>query len=380
MIPAALALGLALVAAAPSRAQLDAIAEPAVAKGVAFLLGHQNKDGSFGSYSGGRSYEIMASVPGSLQAFKVATTALAAMALRSSPVRGEECAAAADRAVRYTIDHRGVGRPNGVEMYHIWALAYSLQLFSEELLRGGLAPERAAELKTAAADLVRRIGIYQVPDGGWTYYDFKVGAFNPSDSSMTFTSGTVLHALHQAKLAGIEVDEKRIEKGLRSIRRLRKEDGGYAYGTYLQYRPDIGINKIKGSLGRSQVCNYAIHLFGGPMTRETMARDLASMIEHQEFLDIARKRPIPHEAWYQNSGYFFYYGTYYAGLVLDVLDPADRARLWPGVRDMVVSKQEPDGSFWDYPLYGFHKGYGTAYALLTLCRPDPPAPEPASGR
>ena len=378
MIAAALALGAAVVLAPPA-CHLDSIAEPAVAKGVAFLLGHQNKDGSFGSYSGGRNYEIMATVPGSLHAFKMATTALAGMALRVSPIRTEECAAAADRAVKYVIDHRGVGRPNGVEMYHIWALAYGLQLCSEELLRSP-APERAAELKTACADLVRRIAIYQVPDGGWTYYDFKVGAFNPSDSSMTFTTATVLHALHQATLAGIEVDPKRTEKALRSIRRLRKEDGGYAYGTYLQYRPELGINKIKGSLGRSQACNYAIQLYGGKMTREDMTKDLESMVAKQEFLDIARKRPIPHEAWYQNSGYFYFYGTYYAGLVLDLLDPADRERLWPGLRDMVVSKQEEDGSFWDYPLYGFHKGYGTAYAILALCRPDPPAPEPATGK
>jgi len=26
----------------------------------------------------------------------------------------------------------------------------------------------------------------------------------------------------------------------------------------------------------------------------------------------------------------------------------------------------PDGSFWDYPLYGYHNPYGTGYALLAL--------------
>ena len=30
--------------------------------------------------------------------------------------------------------------------------------------------------------------------------------------------------------------------------------------------------------------------------------------------------------------------------------------------------QEPDGSWWDYQLYGYHKPYGTAYVLMTLAR------------
>ncbi len=361
----------AVLAAAPSRP--DAIADTAVARGVAFLLAHQNADGSFGTYSSGRDYEILASVPGSLHAFKVASTALAGMALRASPVRTDECGSAADRAVRYTLGHHTVGRPNGIEMYNIWAIAFSLQFLSGELLRPDRDPALEPELRRAACDLVRRLGIYQTVDGGWTYYDFNVGSLRPSDSSMTFTTGTVLYALDLARRAGVEVSQKTIDRGVKTLRMTRKEDGGYAYGIYLQYRPELGINKIKGSLGRSQNCNLALHLNGHLASREVLARDLESMIGKQEFLDIARKRPIPHEAWYQNSGYFYFFGTYYGGLVLDRLEPEDRERLWPGLRDMVASKQEPDGSFWDYPLYGFHKAYGTAFAILTLVRPAPEA-------
>ena len=29
---------------------------------------------------------------------------------------------------------------------------------------------------------------------------------------------------------------------------------------------------------------------------------------------------------------------------------------------------QPDGSLWDYPLYSYHKPYGTAFALITLTR------------
>jgi len=30
--------------------------------------------------------------------------------------------------------------------------------------------------------------------------------------------------------------------------------------------------------------------------------------------------------------------------------------------------QEQDGSWWDYPLYSYHKPYGTAFALMALTR------------
>jgi hypothetical protein len=34
----------------------------------------------------------------------------------------------------------------------------------------------------------------------------------------------------------------------------------------------------------------------------------------------------------------------------------------------VLKARQPDGSFWDYPLYGYHKAYGTGYAVATLAR------------
>ena len=36
--------------------------------------------------------------------------------------------------------------------------------------------------------------------------------------------------------------------------------------------------------------------------------------------------------------------------------------------EAVLACRQPDGSFWDYPLYSYHKPYGTAYALIALAR------------
>jgi len=38
------------------------------------------------------------------------------------------------------------------------------------------------------------------------------------------------------------------------------------------------------------------------------------------------------------------------------------------VADGVLKYQESDGSWWDFPMWDFHKPYGTAFAVMTLLR------------
>jgi hypothetical protein len=54
--------------------------------------------------------------------------------------------------------------------------------------------------------------------------------------------------------------------------------------------------------------------------------------------------------------------------VLDQLGPAERKLYAPRIAEFVLKARQPDGSYWDYPLYGYHKFYGTGYALIALSR------------
>ena len=96
---------------------------------------------------------------------------------------------------------------------------------------------------------------------------------------------------------------------------------------------------------------------------------LQQLVDQHRFAVAAVRRPIPHESFYQVSGYFYLYGLMYAAMVLDELgsEEAD-ARFWPHVVRHVLKARQPDGSYWDYPLYGFHKFYGTGFALMALAR------------
>ena len=99
------------------------------------------------------------------------------------------------------------------------------------------------------------------------------------------------------------------------------------------------------------------------------------------WLTMALHKPTPHESFAQNSGYFFYYGYYYSGMCLDMLTPNQVKRHASLLADDILTRQGTDGSWWDYPLYNYHKFYGTGYALYALSRawdklygqPEPPS-------
>ena len=86
------------------------------------------------------------------------------------------------------------------------------------------------------------------------------------------------------------------------------------------------------------------------------------------WLSIGRKRPVPHESWFAVAGYFYYFGHYYAGYCIELL-PEDRQRRHKDhLAAILLSHQEKDGSWFDYPLYDYGHPYGTGFALATLLR------------
>jgi len=349
--------------------------EAAVARGTDFLVRTQRKDGSWGSGVSRRPIEILAQVPGSHRAFRVGTTALCVLALERSPSAGEAGETAVRAGLEYLLTHHRVRRPHGIELYNVWSFGFGLETLATllETPRVSKNPVLRGRVEAAAIATIAALGRYQALDGGWGYYDFNAQTFRPSGSAMSFTTATILAALHAAQSRGLAVPTDMVERGLRSLRRLRKEDGSYAYGTYTQYHPAAGFNRISGSLGRTPTCDLALWLHGENVTQADLRRGLERLVRDHHFLDIARKRPWPHEAWYSNSGYYFYYGHYYAARAVELLPTASRNPLRAQLRRLVLARQEPDGSWWDFPLYSYHKPYGTALALLSLTLAPPPA-------
>ena len=213
------------------------------------------------------------------------------------------------------------------------------------------------------------LGRYECVDGGWCYYDFNAHTQKPSGSTISFVTATMLVALRQAKDAGVDVPQRLIDRGMASILRQRKPDFSYDYGEYLKYVPMMPVNRPGGSLGRSQACNLAMRLWGDRrVTDEVLRTWLDRLFARNLWLDLGRKRPIPHESWFQVAGYFFYYGHYYAALCIEQLPASERPPYRDQLAHVLLNVQEPDGSWWDFPLYDYHQQYGTAFALMSLVR------------
>ena len=85
------------------------------------------------------------------------------------------------------------------------------------------------------------------------------------------------------------------------------------------------VNRPGGSLGRSQACNLAMRLWGDKATTDAVIETwLDRLFARNLWLDLGRKRPIPHESWFQVAGYFFYFGHYYAGLCIEQIPQGPR--------------------------------------------------------
>jgi hypothetical protein len=341
----------------------------AIRAGVQWLVRNQNADGSWGSHESARPYEVLASVPGSQEAFLVATTGLCVMALQDVADPGAEAQRARERGIAFLVANAAVKRQSGMEHYNVWAFGYALRALAEELRRSPDGP-RAGEMRATMAKLVEKLGVYQTTDGGWGYLSLdEVPTLHPSDTSMSFTTATILIGIQAAEALGTEVPAALKAKAVDHLRRSRLPDGAFLYGEYLKYRPRMEVNERKGSACRTPACLYALDVCGGTVSESEYREALEDLlVRHAALQRAGIREPIPHRSFYAISGYFYLYGHAYAAYVLAKLPAADRAKYGPLLAKAVLLCREPDGSFWDYLLYGYHDAYGTAYALIALAR------------
>ncbi|MBI4583839.1 MAG: terpene cyclase/mutase family protein [Planctomycetes bacterium] len=344
--------------------------ERALDRGAAFLLRIQNRDGSWGTARRTKDLNIYAPVPGAHLAFRSAVTSLCVMALTELEGARPQVGSAIDRGERWLFENLPrLRRATGDALYNVWGHGYAIQALARLARRPPQDEARLRKVRNLIAGQVDLLGRYETVDGGWGYYDFNAHTQKPTADSTSFTTATILVAFAEARDLGSTLPEKLVKRAADSIVRQRKPDFSYLYGEYLKWRPMRGINRQGGSLGRSQACNLALRLWGDrAITDEVMKTALDRLFARNLWLDIGRKRPIPHESWFQVAGYFFYYGHYYAALCLEKLPPAERPEYQAHLAAVLLRLQEKDGSWWDFPFYDYHQPYGTAYALLALRR------------
>ncbi len=341
-----------------------------IERGIAFLLQDQNKDGSWGTPERTKDLNIFAPVPGSHHAFRMAVTSLCLSAMIEVGDRDEPQKQAIDRAEKWLLENLPhLRRADEVAIYNIWGHGYAIGALVRMHRRHADDSDLQEKIRRLIGTQYDMLDRYESVDGGWGYYDFRIGSKKPATDSTSFLSAAVLVAFDEARSIGVTPPKRLTQRAVDSIHRQQKPDNSYLYGEYLKYRPMLGINRPGGSLGRSQACNLALRLWGDKKITDQVLKDwLNRLIARNGWLSIGRKRPVPHESWFQVAGYFYYYGHYYAGLCIEQLPPADRHDFQSHLATILMKLQEKDGSWWDYPLYNYHQQYGTAYTLMALKR------------
>jgi hypothetical protein len=256
----------------------------------------------------------------------IAVTALAALALREWG--GEESRPAVLRAESYLRDESRVAVLDKDEI--AWAYAYRVLYFA----RAG-KPDECARL---AAVLLR----LQEESGTWAH-----------EYSNPFMTATALHALAEARKAGVEVPAAALKRGLDALAASRDARGVFSYGS-----PGRG-GAIEGGAGRMPFLEFVL-ASAGRVPAEGVKRALAASFRFHPLLERVRKVD-DHADAHQNGGFFFWYDQWGRSI----------AAAWAGDRDaldrqrrIVLETPEFDGTWVDSHELG--RVYGTAVALLTL--------------
>ena len=326
-----------------------------------YLVKSQRPDGSWGS---GQLTEgflwLYSSVPGSFEGFRDATTALCVMALREA---GEKTAH--DRGVQYLLNHGEEARRAEPELiYNIWAHFYIVEALSAEM-----KTNKDPRLPKVIAWNIDRLVRYEDMRGGWNYYDFEAHTQRPSGTPVSFGTAAGLVALYEARQAGVEVPQKLIDRAVRCLERMRLPNGAYIYGEYLEYVPRALANQPRGAVGRTQPSNYALWLWNSKKVGPSECLQGLDMFEQlHAFLEMGRKRPLPHSSWYQTAPYYFYFDHYYAARLAEKLGGDVQAKYGRMIADWILPLQEPGGSWWDFAMWDYHRPYGTAFVVMTLLR------------
>lgn len=363
---ACLWLSAALLAQSPDLGS-KAVAKAGADRAIEFFVATQHPTGTWGAASCDSLFDSGFS-PATYYSWQVGAHAIVVMAL----LRAEETPerrACLDMAVHWLLSTRMPLRGSDWDNDAVWAWLYGTTATVALAQDKRFMDDRwQAPLVQRGKEFVSWLEKNQVPEGGFGYYDDPTFSRRPKWAT-SFATSSVLPALFTAMQFGWTQDEAMLRRAARYIKRCRLPNGAYEYdlNPIPRLRGGEEINNIKGSLGRIQVCNWALRLAGdADTTVERVRTGVQQFFQHHEFLAIARMRPIPHEAYYQNAGYFFYFGHYYCSQTINLLPDGEREAFHRQLRAAILKTQRADGSFCDFQGTGYMTMSSTAFAALAL--------------
>ncbi len=251
-------------------------------------------------------------------------------------------------AMRFLADKANLNTKDRDEL--IWAYAYGARLLAETLTSASPHDDGAVD-RQRLAKLVKAILELQPASGQW-FHEYS----NP------FATATVLQALALAREAGVQVDTRRVNRGIGALKRCRGDSGGFTYGSVRRGRPRVDV---RGAAGRMPLCELALLLWG-ESDQQKLQHAIQMSFEHHQLMESVRKYD-DHASRYGYGGFFFWFDMLgRTDAILALTDKEQRKRHLQRQRDIILSIPEIDGCFVDSHELG--RTYGTAMALICLAK------------
>lgn len=345
-----------------------------IERALDFLVARQGADGSWGANAPESTLELGFALE-TYFAWKMASHGLVCLALASAPETPER-REAFEAAVRWLCTHRMPVRDSDWDIDFVWTALYGFVATSELLSDSRLAGDEWQGLVRARCQAFLDVLVkHQALSGGWAYYDDPPFDVVPTWAT-SFCTALVLPSLALAAERGLALPDDVLPRAQRYLARCALPNGAYSYDLDPVTRLDgvEHINLIQGSLGRTQVANWARRRLGDPkVTDEVLREGLAAFFRHRGFLDHVRTRPIPHEGFHANAGYFYFFAHYYAAKVINELPAAEREEWHARLRPHLVKTQWESGGACDFLDSPYTVNAGTSFLVLALTEGLEPA-------
>jgi len=345
-------------------------AEPArraLERALAWIIAGQHPDGTWGVFVPTDLLELDFASE-SYYDWNLASNFLVLLALMECEETPER-RAALERGMRAACEKRMTLRGDDWDNDQMWTALYATvsltRAAEDERLRSEPLRSLIHERGRQYAEV---LGRFQVIEGGWGYYDNPPFTHRPK-SATSFSTACVVPALAKALELGWIEDPSLVQRAIRYVDRCRLPNGAYQYhlDPIASLQGGEHYNEVQGSLGRIQVCNWALATVGvGKITTDLLREGLNHFFEEHRFFDAARLRPVPHEAYFSNAGYYYFFGHYYAALVINLLPFAEREDLHARLRTHLVKAMRADGSCTDFLGAQYDVLASTAFLALAL--------------
>jgi len=305
--------------------ELTPESKKAVEKGLAWLAGRQQEDGSFGSQGG---YSKHAGITG--------LCGLAFLAGGNVPGRGPY-GQNAERAMEFVLactnDSNGLIAGQEVSSGPMYGHGFATLFLAE--IYGMTGNEQVREKLRLAVKLIVNT---QNKQGGWRYMPI------PQDADMSVTICQTM-ALRAARNAGIKVPKKTVDKAIEYVRKSHASDGGFSY-TY-------------GGGGSTFPCTAAAVAslyYTGVYSGKELDDGIRYMLRQKSAFTTAGGGGFGH----------FFYGNYYSAQAFFLAGGQHWKDWFTALRDCLVKMQNKDGNWVD----GVGPEFATAMALIILQVPN----------